>query len=185
MTIDWGILIGLIGIAIAVFLGLRSFTGSIGKKLEAIKEKVNDIEHTANDVWAVIRRKFVETEGTIEVQLPNFGITRVSAEPGPRDTEYTLQVDSHKISSTYIAKLSLEKNLEIDNELISLNEYEKRLFKDEVDVRSLGPRVLQVSIPCIEAKICTDYINTFLKWLDTIYFTAIPKVSDFEKSIKF
>ncbi len=185
MTIDFGTLIGLIGIAIAVFFGLRIFTGSIGKKLEAIKEKVNNIEHTANDVWAVIRAKFVESEGTIEVQLPNFGITRISAEPGPRDTEYTLQISSHKLSSKYIAKLSLEKNLKIDNELITLNEYEGRLFKDEVNVTSLGPRVLKIRVPCIEARICTEYINTFLKWLDTIYFAAIPKVDDFEKSIKF
>jgi hypothetical protein len=120
-TLNFGTLIGLIGIALAIFFGLRSFTGNIGKNLAAIQVKVNDIEHTANDVWAVIRARFVESEGTIEVELPNFGLTIISAEPGPSDTEYTLKVSNHKLSSQYIAKLSLEKNLKIDNELTTLN----------------------------------------------------------------
>ena len=185
MTIDFGPLLGLIGIAIAVFFGLRAFTGNIGNKLEAIREKVNAIEHTANDVWAVIRAKFVEAEGTIEVQLPNFGRTIISAEPGPQDTEYTLRVSNHKLSGKYIAKLSLEKNLKIDNELITLNEYEVSLFEEPVNVISLGSRVLKMRDPCVEARICTEYMNIFLKWLDTIYFLAIPEANDFEKSIKF
>ena len=86
------ILVGVIAIGVAIYFGLRSFTNGIGKKvdetkdslvveLSGIKENIVKIITRVDDVWQLASAFMTgKAVGTVEIELKNFGKTKVSAE---------------------------------------------------------------------------------------------------------
>lgn len=178
---DWGIFLGLVAIAVAIFFGLREFGVGIKNELAAIKEKVMIIQETAQNVWDVIRRSpTFGNSNTVERNLPNLGKMRISAEPHLDSTVYFIQTEKLVLDDALIDKLSIDK-LSKDT---GLEEKEKQMFGKPQKLTNLRPTLLRLELSCTKPHECTEYISIFLKWLDSTYFAAMPKVEDFEEPIK-
>ena len=77
-----GIFLGFIGVAVAVFFGLRAFRTDIKGELSTIKEKIIAIPETVGNVWDVVKRSPIfGTTGIVERNLRNLGKIKITAEP--------------------------------------------------------------------------------------------------------
>jgi len=181
------ILLGVIAVALAIFFGLRVFTNGIGKKvdetkdslvieLSGIKENIVKIITRVDDVWQ-LASVFMKGQGvgTIEVDLKNFGKTKISAEVAVKETRYLIQPEKGRFSDDAIPKIS---------KITTLAKTELEMFGREPVVMSLG-NMLRVTLPSVDPKLCTEYMSLFLKWLDTDYVRELQSdISKFEKDIK-
>jgi hypothetical protein len=115
------VLVGVFTLALAIFLGLRSFNSNIGDKLSSLKndivmqlstmnEKMTKVETTAGNLWSLATAylKSAPTTGTVTVPLKNFGDTKISATPGPNETTYVIEVAQGMLDAELIAKASKE-----------------------------------------------------------------------------
>jgi hypothetical protein len=185
------VIVGIIAIALSVYLGLRGFSNSISKKvdetkdgvvleLSGIKENIIKIGTRVDDVWQLVSQLALlltkgQTVGTIEVELKNFGKTKISAQLAEKETIYIVQSEKGKLFSDAIGRISKYTTLE---------KTELEIFGRETLVDNIG-NWLRVRIPNVEPKLCTQYMSLFLKWLDTEYVTALQSETDrFEKDIK-
>lgn len=187
ITIFVSFLIGCIGIALGVFFGMRSFTSGVKSqladaedklvnRLNSIKSTVDRIDVIADKAWLLFSNKFAPSTGTIEVNLQNFGLTKLSATPGRDGTAYKIEVERGRLDSSIIAKLSKETGFDI----VEIN-----LLGSLANVTNLGTHILILQLPCTEPDKCKQYIGTFLKWLDTTYFNSITRqIENFEKGIE-
>ena len=182
-----GICVSIFAVALALYLGLRSFTKGIGEKVETtkkevirelsgIKESIIKISGRAEDIWqrmtAYLTRRTAET---VEVVLQNFGKTKVSAEPTITETKYIIQPEKGRLNSEIIVKLSKRSDLV---------KKEVALFNREPTLMNSG-NALVVILPSTDPNICIQYINFLLKWLDTDYIQALPgEIEKFEQGIK-
>ena len=65
-----------------------------------------------------------------------------------------------------------------------LEEEEIRMLKKVPSYTAVSKNELIMHVPCLEPKLCTEYITIFLKWLDSTYFERFQsKLADFEESI--
>jgi hypothetical protein len=181
------ILLSVIGIAVAIYFGLRSFTNRISKQvdetknsivfeLSGIKENIIKIITRVDDVWqlAAIFAKG-QTVGTVEVELKNFGKTKITAEIAEKETRYIVQPGKGRLMGGAIAKISKGTTL-IKTEL--------EMFGHEVTLIDIG-NMLRIVVPSVDPKLCTQYMSLFLKWLDTEYAREVEsEVAKFEKDIK-
>lgn len=183
-----GLFLGLVGIAAAVFFGLagfrsgifnelRTFRLDILNELRTIREKIVAIEGTTEKIWDVMMRtSFVPTKGTVERKLANLGIVKITASPGPDQTVYDIEVEKAVLQGALIAKLGKETGFE---------DKEKEMFRGLVPgIRTLFPNRLRVEVPSVQAKVCTEYIGMFLRWLDSTYYESLAQISDFEQPIQ-
>lgn len=192
-NIDFGatiaLLLGLGGIALAVFLGFRGFTKGMIGPLTRIEEKVNPLASIPTDVtaarqrlddlWDILSNSLSllqgHTHNTVEATLPNLGLTRVSAIPGPGSTEYRIETDRPVLNTSLIVKISEESGL---------SEKEVEMFGETTHVSNLGRDTLILKIPSTDAKACGEYVKIFIQWLDSTYFEARTRLIDeFEGSI--
>jgi len=180
-----------IAMALAVYLGLRGFSNRIGEKvdgikegvvleLSGIKENIIKIGTRVDDVWQLVSQLALlltkgQTLGTIEVELRNFGKTKISAEVTQDTVIYTVQSEKGKLISNAIVRIS---------KYTSLAKTELEMFGRETKVDNMGTW-LRLHIPNVDPKLCTQYMSLFLKWLDTEYVSALRSETDkFEKDIK-
>lgn len=70
---DWGLLLGLLAIAIAVYFGLWGFRKDVGDKLTDIRDKVMTMGVTLEKAWDLLKIHYGLSTGTVERNLTNFG----------------------------------------------------------------------------------------------------------------
>ena len=174
MPINWELLVGLLGIAVAIFVSLAIFKSGITNKLERIDTKINSISQTAEKVWDLVNRKWGGQIGTITRELPNLGKIKITAEPGLEKTIYTIDIEKPILHFEYLAKV--EKETKFD-------EYELRLFKKKATGIVLSPQRTKITVPCVEPKTCTEYITNLLQWLNDKYAPSIRNLKDYEEGI--
>ena len=172
-----GLLLGLLSIALAIFLGLRSFTGGIGGHLVDIKTDLKLITQRLEDIWAL--RPFfggAPAAGTIHRQMQHLGAVSISARPGSKETEYVVDVEKPIVRQGLIVKLSEETGF-VD--------VERRLFGSAVPrLAERSGKSFLIHVPTIDAKLATEYMTLFLEWLDTEYVRLIDQqLDDFEAPI--
>lgn len=171
-TVDFGLLIGFIGLGVAVFLGLRSFRNDILTPITRMNETLAAMRQRLEDIWFVARPQ----TGTIARELPNLGQIRISAKPGQDSTDYIVDIVARVIDDGMIEKLSQSTGLE---------EREKEFFGGKVtQVLGLSDRKFRLTLPSTDKAKNTAYMTLFLRWLDTDYFHAREKeISEFEDGI--
>ncbi len=167
-------LIGLISIAasvsLAIFFGLRG----VPRDLSVIKEKLISIEVTIGKVWDVVISRPDRLQ-TVVRNFTNLGKVTISADPHETETLYRIRVEKPIISSGMIIRLSRETGLD---------KTEISMFKKETQCTALSKNELIMHVPCLESKLCTEYITIFLKWLDTTYLERFQSsLAEFEEPI--
>jgi hypothetical protein len=181
------IIIGVIAIALSIHFGLRSFTNNISKQIDdtresivlelsGIKENIIRIITKVEDVWE-LATVFAggRTVGTVEVELKNFGKTKVSAELASKETRYLIHTEKGKLMGDAIGKISRSSGL---------SKTELEMFGKEPTSMTVG-NTLRITIPSVDPELCTKYMNIFLRWLDTEYASGIEdEVDKFERDIK-
>lgn len=173
MEFNLGIFLGLIGIAIAIFFGVRGFNKDIRDRIENIIRSLVKIDTRLEDL---INRNPSASSNTVVKELNNFGSTSISATPGNDGTEYTIKVNKGNLSDDLIIKLSKHS---------SLAPKEMEIFGVETELYTLGNKTLRVSIPSTDSKKCTQYISFLLKWLDTEYIELQrAELASFEEDIE-
>jgi len=181
------IFLSVLSLALAVFFGLQGFTSSVVKKIDEIKQdiitelvgikgSITGISTRADDILLLATAFMkVQTTGTITVELEHFGKTKVSAEPTPSETVYFVQPEKGKLNSSIISKIGKQTEL---------SPFEIQKFGRETAILTIG-NTLRIVCPSTDAKICTEYMSFFLKWLDTKYADALQKeMEEFERDIK-
>ena len=179
-------LIAVIGIALAILFGLRGFGDKftrakeeVVRELANIKQKIVKVEVISENILVLTRATSLGQTGTKEVYLTYFGKIMISAELGTTETTYTVDVEKGTINDIIIIKVG---------KLTGLAQEEVRLFGKETMVFSLGPKKLLMSVPSVDPKLCTQYMNFFLKWLKEEYEKAVEskefQKSDFEEGIE-
>lgn len=171
-------LLGLISIAIGLFLGLffglSGFRKGILGELSVIKEKVISIENTTGKVWDLVLARSEQLK-TVERNFKNLGKVTISADPVENETIYRIRVEKPIIMRGMISVLSKETGLE---------EREIRMFKKVPTCTVLSKNEFVMHVPCLEPKLCTEYITIFLGWLDSKYFERYQsKLAEFEEPI--
>ena len=112
------IFLGIIAIASAIYFELRGFANSISKKVEetkssialelsGIKENIVKIITKVDDLWQ-LASVFMkgQTVGTVEIELKNFGKTKISAEITGKETRYIVQPEKGRLMAEAIARIS-------------------------------------------------------------------------------
>ncbi len=173
MSFDLGMLLGLLGIAIAIFFGVHSFNNNIRNKLEDILRSLVKIDTRLEDF---VQFRDFSKSGTVEVELENFGKTKITAEPSSNDTSYIIEVTKGVLKTSVIDKLS--KSTGFENK-------EKSLFNNEIPkYMSLSPKAVRFRVPTTDADLCVKYINLLLQWLDSEYIKGYKaEIDNFEKGI--
>ncbi len=180
------IFLSLLAISLAIFFGLRGFTSRIGDKLSSLKddivmqlsgmnEKMARVETTVSNLWSLATGYLKGAPGTVTIHLKNFGDTKISALPGRDETTYVIEVAQGMLDSALIGKASMSTGFTAKE--ISMLGREPMVF-------SLSRTRVRVVLPCTEPKKCTEYINEFLKWLDSEYPTVAKAFEEFETGLK-
>lgn len=173
--LDWSLLIGLIAIAIAVFFGLWGFRNDISSTLSDIRDKMVAMQVTVEKVWDLASQHFVGETGTVERSLGNLGEVKITAEPGESDTTYFVEIGKPILKGDYLMKLTKET---------SFAATERKLFGSEPLVNVFSPTRMRIRVPSNDPKRCTEYITLPLRWLDSEYVAALPRlVTEFEEPI--
>ena len=176
ITVGISALFTTIGLGLAIFFGLRSFTGGIGKKVSEVKKEViaelGDIKRTvmkldvlADKAWVLVESRLIQASGTVDLALKNFGKTEVEARPSEDDTSYIIRVEKHEaLDLALIGKLSKSTNFE---------EIEREMLGGEApSLARVGSSAFRYTIPSTDAQVCTRLVSLFLKWMDTEYIEA-------------
>lgn len=193
MTVDWGIVLGLGGIALTILIvgggaivSLVVFGNKLLELLGRLDRKTDELAPMAKDVVAVrqtVQNLFQITStffalgqsGTVTIELQNLGRTTVSAEPGPNDTKYDIRTTSRFISGELIGRLTRDTGFE---------EIEIEAFGGRISHMVVGRDTLILTLPSTDARICADFLSRFLGWLDSTHFEERQKLLDaFEKPI--
>lgn len=174
MTFDLGMLLGLLGIAIAIFFGIYSFNNNIRNKLEDILRSLVKIDTRLEDF---VQFRDFSKSGTVEVELENFGKTKITAEPGLEDTSYIIEVTKGVLKASLINKLS---------KITGFEDKEKSLFSKGIPkTMSLSPKAMRFRLLTTDPNLCVQYINLLLRWLDSEYTKGYKaEINTFENGIK-
>lgn len=180
---------GFIALALAIFFGLRGFTKDVGSKvtkaeeniiteLSGIKGTITRIDERATTIVQLTEALFTRgTAGTIEGVLKNFGKTKVSAEPGSSEIVYVIEVEKGKLDNSLISRLSKKTGF---------TKTAVDMFGSAVMGSSIGRDRLRITIPSADSKLCAQYMNLFLQWLDTEYAEGLQReIAEFEEGIRF
>lgn len=171
------IFLGLIGIAIAVAFGLRGFETRVMGELSIIREKVVGIQQVVEKVWdVVLRSPAFGAQGTVERDLKNLGKTKITARPDVKMTVYLIEVEKPVLQQGLI--VTLIKGTELEAK-------ENEMFGGQVPAIAVSlPNWLRIHVPSTEPRVCTEYISLLLKWLDSTYFDSLQTLRDYEEPIQ-
>ncbi|MBA7620396.1 hypothetical protein ES703_27745 [subsurface metagenome] len=178
MTIDLGLLIGLISIGLGLFLGLffglAGFRKGVTSELSAIRETVIAIRETAEKTWDLVVTRFAPSSGTIVRELENLGKVRITAEPGATETTYLIEIEKPILREEFIIKKGKE------HEFL---EKEIELLGKEGKAYILSPTRMRYRLPSTDSKVCTEFVTFLLKWLNSTYVESLHEITTFEESI--
>ena len=178
MTMDVGLLIGLISIALAlffgIFFGLSGFRKSVTSELSTIKETIIAIRTTVDKTWDLILIHFPTGGGTIERTLDKLGKVRITAEPGEKQTTYLIEIEKPILRQGLLVKKGKEREF---------LEKEKELLGKEGGVTVLSPTRLRYELPSTDSKTCTEFVTFLLKWLNSTYVESLKVIGEFEEPI--
>ena len=197
MINDFGLLIGLISIALGLFLGLffglAGFRKDVTSELSSIKEAVIAIRTTVEKTWDIVVVRFGEGSGTVERELENLGKVKITAEPGAEKTTYLIEIEKPLLKEGLFLK-EVKKPYFVKQEAQILGEEGKTTFSSpeswlELARRNLGkvivlsPHRMRYSLPSTDPKVCTEFITFFLNWLNSTYIESLKEIKVFEESI--
>ena len=57
------------------------------------------------------------------------------------------------------------------------------MFGHETNYTTVTNSIVVMHVPSTDAKLCTEYIDYFMMWLDSEYLADLPSIADFEESI--
>jgi len=181
MTLDLasaGICLALVGLAVALFFGIRSIGSSVTGHLTRIEEHTKHIEKIEEIAIRLDER--IKTgglvAGTVEGTLKNLGKVTVKAVPGPVSTKYYITVEKSVLDADALTKI--EKQTEFP-------EKEKLLFGRECKGTVIDPRHALLEVPSIDPKVCTEFVSLYLSWLDSTYYPMVRKQTDEYENITF
>jgi len=180
MNIDYGalgIIISILGIAIAVYCGLRGIPSRLDK-IEKNTDPIKKIEETTTRLDERINTvlKFFPLKGTVEGILKNIGKVKVTAEPEEKITKYYLEIEKPILKEGLLFKISKETELAAR---------EKELFGKESDATVISGTQMVLDVPSTDPRICSEYVSFFLRWLDSTYLKSqAESIKEFE-SITF
>ncbi|PUA32962.1 MAG: hypothetical protein B9J98_03500 [Candidatus Terraquivivens tikiterensis] len=181
IDIDYGLLIGLLSIAIAIYFGLRGIPSTLHKHeayLREIEEHTRPIKKIEETVTRLDERintvlRFLPLGGTVEVILKNVGKIKLFADPYKEYTDYYIEVEKPILRAGFIEKKTLETNL---------GKKERELFAERlVAFKYINSRRIVLRVPSTDPKICSEYITFFLKWLDSEYWESLKELEEYEK----
>lgn len=178
---DWalfcGILIGLLGIAITIYLAMRGFRNEISDRLHEIDRNTEPIVEINKTILRLDEfvRSTLHPGGTVEGKYKNLGKVQVTASPGPKETRYDITIENPILDQAFILKKSQETEL--------INK-EKELFGEESTVNTISPVLVIWRLPSTDPKICTEFVRFLLNWLDTTYVESVKEDKNaFERGI--
>lgn len=168
ISIAIGIFLGSIGIGMGVFWGLQGFQRDLRRDISEIKERITSIE-VARKIWEIVALKR-SSSYTVIRELKNLGKVKITARPGRYETSYTIEVEKPILEAEFISKLGKESGFE--------DEVEMKMFSGKVPrVSTPTSNHLLIYLPSTNPKTCTEYISRLLKWLDTTYFEVFPRIT--------
>ena len=178
MTIDLGLLIGLISIGLGLFLGLffglAGFRKGVTSELSSIKEAVIAIRTTVDKTWDLILLRFGESGGTVTRELENLGKIKITAEPRSNTTQYLIEIEKLVLKEGPLEKMFKEPEFV---------RREKELLGQEGTWTFLSPHRLRYELPSTNPKSCTDFVTFLLNWLNSTYIESLEDVKDFEEPV--
>lgn len=180
MTIDYtalSVCLTVLAIGLAIFLTIRSSFSKIVERLDKIQTHAEHIETIHEIILRLDERiKFLTpqqfSKETVEGTLKNLGKVKITAEPQKDQTKYFIEVEKPVLDEGLMIKKSKESGFE---------EKEIELFGREPKIVGIDSRRVILFLPCIDPKLCTDYISLLLKWLDSTYWAALDEVDDYER----
>jgi hypothetical protein len=171
------IFLGLVAIALTVFFGLKGLPKGVQQELSTIKDAVLAIRGTAEKTWDLVVRQFGASAGTVERELENLGKVRITAEPGKDETSYLIEVEKPVLREGLLVRAS--------NQPEFLNK-EKEFFGEQSE-RSRGvflsPNRTRFYLPSTDPKTCTEFMTFLLKWLNSTYIESLGEIKEFEEPI--
>jgi hypothetical protein len=171
---DWGLLIGLVAIAVAIFFGLWGFRKSIGDQLSTIKDAVVAIKTTVDKTWDLVVVRFGVSGGTVVRELENLGRVRITAEPAENETSYLLEIEKPILREGLFFKKAKESDF---------IEREKELLSAEAKASVLSPNRMRYYLPTTDPKVSTEFVSFLLKWLNSTYIESLKEINKFEEPI--
>lgn len=172
-----GIFLGLAGIAVAVFFGLRGFGKGVNDKLDRVNEKLVAIATTIDKVWDLISRRAREQAGTVERHLDNLGKIKVTAEPGLKETSYIVEIENPILHEDYLVK--------VHGDDVAFKKHEDEILGENkvIGLSVFTPTRMRLRVPSTDPKVCTDFMTATLHWLNTTYVASLSTLGDFEGPI--
>ncbi len=178
MTIDLGLLIGLISIGLGLFLGLffglAGFRKGVTSELSSIKEAVIAIRTTVDKTWDLVVTRFGVSGGTVVRELENLGKVKITAEPGKNETVYFIEIEKPIFREGLLLKTFEEPEFV---------RREEEFLGQEGNWWFLSPKRIKYELPSTNSKSCAEFITFMLKWLNSTYVASLKDVKDFEEPI--
>ena len=178
MTFDGGLLIGLISIALGLFLGLffglAGFRKGVTGELSIIKDAVTAIRTTVDKTWDLVVVRFGESSGTAEGELDNLGKVKITAEPGLGETAYVIEIEKPILKEGLFTKFAKEPHFV---------QTETQFLGQEGHFAVLSSRRVQYRLPSTDPKACTKFITFLLKELNSTYVDSLKDIEEFEEPI--
>lgn len=168
------IFLGLIAIALTIFFGLKGLPKGVLRELSTIKETVIAIRTTAEKTWDVILRQFAPGTGTVERELEKLGKVRITAEPAENETSYLIEIEKPILHGDYFVKIAKR------GEFL---EKRRQFFDQEIHIIALSPNRLRIRLPSSDPKTCSEFMTFVLKWLNSTYVESLKEIKEFEEPI--
>ncbi len=172
------LLIGLISIALGLFLGLlfglAGFRKGVTSELSTIKDAVVATRTTVEKIWDLVSLRFVSGSGTVTRELENLGTVKISAELGRDKTGYLIEIEKPILKEGLLEKKFREPEFV---------KFEKELLGNEGTFSVFPPNRLRYTLPSTDAKACTEFISFLLKELNSTYVESLKGIKKFEEHI--
>jgi hypothetical protein len=118
--------------------------------------------------------------GTVVKEVENIGKVKikvgdVEGEEGIKGITYYVTFEKPIVKIGFMGKKA--------NESKGFQKMEKEFLKGEIGLYEIMPTFMKIFIPSTDPKKCTEFINFFLNWLSTEYFSSLASFEEFEKGI--
>ena len=172
------LLIGLISIALGLFLGLffglSGFRKGVTSELSKIKEAVIAIRTIVDKTWDLTVSQLGESGGTVKRELKNLGTVSITAEPATDKTIYIFEIEKPILKEKFFFKKATEPDFV---------RQETKILGDEASAAIFSTHRMRYEIPSTDPKTCTDFVTFLLKWLNSTYIESLKEIDKFEEPI--